>query len=67
LLGRAEAEVERAGDASADTGDAGEVATDAEIIGTLRRRAADGDVSAARELREWRERESAYSPLVREV
>jgi hypothetical protein len=48
---------ERARQASADDGDADEVATDADIIRTLRRKAAKGDVNAARELREWRTRE----------
>lgn len=36
---------------------AGEVATDADIVRTLRRKAANGDVNAARELREWRSAE----------
>jgi hypothetical protein len=45
---------ERAREASADTGNAGEVATDADIVRTLRSKAARGDVNAARELREWR-------------
>jgi hypothetical protein len=45
---------ERARQAFADTGNAGEVATDGDIVRTLRRRAAQGDVNAARELREWR-------------
>jgi hypothetical protein len=48
---------ERARQASADAGDADEVAADADIIRTLRRKAAKGDVNAARELREWRTRE----------
>jgi hypothetical protein len=48
---------ERARQASADLGSADEVPSDAEIISVLRRKAARGDASAARELREWRDRE----------
>jgi hypothetical protein len=40
---------------------AGQVAADAEIVRTLRRKAAQGDVNAARELREWRQVESAHT------
>jgi hypothetical protein len=61
LLRRAQAlrAAERARQASADTGNAGEVATDADIVRILRRKASKGDVNAARELREWRDREAA--------
>jgi hypothetical protein len=48
---------ERARQASADAGNADEVPSDAQIISVLRRKAARGDASAARELREWRDRE----------
>jgi histidine ammonia-lyase len=52
---------ERARQASVEAGNAGEVATDAEIVRALRRKAARGDVSAARELREWLQVESAQT------
>jgi hypothetical protein len=48
---------ERAREGSADIGNADEVPSDAQIISALRRKAARGDASAARELREWLNRE----------
>jgi hypothetical protein len=54
-------QTERAREASADIGDADEVPSDAQIISVLRRKAARGDASAARELREWASREDAVS------
>jgi hypothetical protein len=50
---------ERARQATADTGDADAVPTDAEIVAALRRKAEKGDAAAARELREWRQVEAA--------
>jgi hypothetical protein len=49
---------ERTREAPAETNNAEEVPSDAEIISALRRKAARGDASAARELREWSDRES---------
>jgi hypothetical protein len=50
---------ERAREVAADPGGAGDVATDADIVRTLRTKAERGDVNAARELREWRTLESS--------
>lgn len=49
----------RARESAADTGGACDVATDADIVRTLRTKAERGDVNAARELREWRTLESS--------
>ena len=52
---------ERARQTTTGDGDAGDVATDADIVRTLRRKAEKGDVAAARELREWRDREASLT------
>jgi hypothetical protein len=49
---------ERAGQAGMDAGNEEDAPSDARIISALRRKAARGDASAARELREWREAET---------
>jgi hypothetical protein len=49
---------ERAREGSVDSGNADDVPSDAQIISVLRHKAARGDASAARELREWRDREA---------
>jgi hypothetical protein len=42
-----------------NTGNGGEVPSDAQIVSVLRRKAGKGDVTAARELREWRDRQGS--------